>query len=174
MQERAEQFGTTVDRDKWRLVGPMHLAETREQARRDVEYGLSEFASYFEHILPFGPVGPAGTTAEILDYIDGNGFAIVGTPDDAIAKIESLVEQSGGFGAFLNMAHEWANPAATTHSYELMAQYVLPHFQGQLERPKASYDWVVGEGTKFVDAASGAIGKAMADHEAERAARGTS
>ena len=28
MEERAETFGTTVDRAKWRLVGLMHIAET--------------------------------------------------------------------------------------------------------------------------------------------------
>ena len=32
MEERAAQFGATVDRRAWRLVGPMHLSETREQA----------------------------------------------------------------------------------------------------------------------------------------------
>src|SRR5438067_10984631 len=36
MEERAAEFGTTVDRAKWRLVGPMHIAATEEQARRDV------------------------------------------------------------------------------------------------------------------------------------------
>ena len=32
MEERAETFGTTVDRAKWRLVGLVHCAETEEQA----------------------------------------------------------------------------------------------------------------------------------------------
>src|SRR3977135_113765 len=36
MEERAAQFGTIADRNKWRLVGPMHLAESKEQAIRDV------------------------------------------------------------------------------------------------------------------------------------------
>ena len=38
MQERAAHYGSTVDRRDWRLVGLMHIAETREQAYRDVEY----------------------------------------------------------------------------------------------------------------------------------------
>lgn len=171
MEERAAEFGTVADRDRWRLVGPMHLAETREQARADVAFGLESFAEYFSHILPFSPVGPPGDLEQILDYIDEQGFAIVGTPDDAVEKIESLVEQSGGFGAFLNMAHEWADPEATRHSYELMARSVMPHFQGQLERPQASSDWVLGADGRFVDAATEAIGKAITDHEAERRTR---
>ena len=42
MEERAAEFGTVADRGKWRLVGPMHLAESREQAIRDVRHGLRE------------------------------------------------------------------------------------------------------------------------------------
>ena len=30
----------------------------------------------------------------------------------------------------LLLAHEWANPQATKRSYELIAQHVMPHFQG--------------------------------------------
>lgn len=33
----------------------------------------------------------------------------------------------------LLLGHEWANPAATKRSYELIAQHVFPHFQGQAE-----------------------------------------
>ena len=61
------------------------------------------------------------------------GFSVIGTPDDAIAKIQELVEASnGGFGAFLPMDDDWAPPAAKLHSYELFAQHVIPHFTGQL------------------------------------------
>ena len=35
-EERAAEFGTSVDRRNWRLVGPMHIAETKEQAYADV------------------------------------------------------------------------------------------------------------------------------------------
>jgi limonene 1,2-monooxygenase len=97
---------------------------------------------------------------------------VIGTPEDAIAKIEELIEASdGGFGAFLLFDHDWAPPAAKLHSYELFAQYVIPHFTGQLTGPVASRDWVVGSGTEFVDRASHAIGKAIADHAAEHAAK---
>ena len=33
--------------------------------------------------------------------------------------------------AFLLLAHEWANPEATRRSFELVAQHVMPEFQGQ-------------------------------------------
>lgn len=172
MEQRAAEFGQVADRAKWRLVGPMHLATTKEQARRDVEFGIVEFSRYFRHVLPTSPVGEGDDVATIIEHCDSNGFAIIGTPDDAVRQIERLVEQSGGFGTFLLFGHEWADPEATRRSYELFARYVMPHFQGQLEPVQASYDWIVGSGGRFVTAASNAIGKAVEDHAKEQAEKG--
>ena len=49
MEERAAKFGTTADRNQWRLVGMMHIAETKEQAYRDVEYGINSGLTTFIH-----------------------------------------------------------------------------------------------------------------------------
>ena len=57
MEERAAEFNTTVDRNKWRLVGPMHIADTKEQAVADVAFGLEEWVDYFQRVaaLPLAP-----------------------------------------------------------------------------------------------------------------------
>ena len=57
MEQRAAEFGTTVDRTRWRLVGPMHIADTREQAMADVAFGLAEWVDYFQRVaaLPLAP-----------------------------------------------------------------------------------------------------------------------
>jgi limonene 1,2-monooxygenase len=165
--EVAQQHGNTADRKTWRLVGPMHLAETKEQARKDVEYGIVPFSKYFTHVLPAGPT--RGETAEeIINNVDEDGFAVIGTPEDAIAKLESLVDESGGFGTFLLFGHDWASPQATRRSFELFAQYVMPHFTGQLDAPAASCEWVTGSGGEFVNRAANAIMKAIADHAAQQ------
>ena len=68
-----------------------------------------------------------------LDYILTLGVpvSVIGTPDMAIAQIERLMKQSnGGFGAYLMLAHNWADPTATRKSYELIARHVMPQFQG--------------------------------------------
>ncbi len=165
--EVAAEHGNVADRDAWRLVGPMHLARTKEQARAEVAYGILEFSRYFTHVLPAGPVR-GDTPEEIIANIDEDGFAIIGTPDDAIAKIQSLVDESGGFGTFLLFGHDWATPRATVESLELFAQYVMPHFQGQLAAPAASCDWVTGSGGEFVNRAANAIMKAIGDYAEER------
>ena len=53
-----------------------------------------------------------------------------GAPTEAIAQSERLEQQSGGFGAFLQMAHNWADWEQTKRSYELFARHVAPRFQG--------------------------------------------
>ncbi|MEX2481163.1 MAG: LLM class flavin-dependent oxidoreductase [Gammaproteobacteria bacterium] len=133
MEQRAAQFGTVANRAKWRLVGMMHCAETREQARRDVEYGIASWFRYFQTVAGLPHVNPTGNEVhEMIDYIGESGMGVIGTPDDCKEQIERLMAQSnGGFGTFLMLAHEWANTEATRRSYELIAKYVMPVFQGQ-------------------------------------------
>ena len=132
MEERAATFGTTVDREKWRLVGLMHIAETREQAYRDVEHGIEQWFSYFQKVAAFPQMAVDGSDVRgMIDFINEAGVGAIGTVEDAKAQVQRLVDQSGGFGAMLLLAHEWANPAATRRSFELIAQHVMPEFQGQ-------------------------------------------
>jgi len=172
VEERAAEFGRTVDRRSWRLVGPMHLAETEAQARADVEFGLAEWVDYFRRVaaLPLAP--PTDDPAELVDAINGSGLAVIGTPEMAIAQIERLVKQSdGGFGTYLFMAHEWADRPQTLRSYELFARYVAPHFQGQIDSLTRSRDWAADNRETFIGGAIAAVGKAITDHHAEREAR---
>jgi limonene 1,2-monooxygenase len=170
MEERSAQFGTSVDRGKWRLVGPMHLAETEEQARKDVAFGLARWVDYFERVAAL-PLAPSTLDPDkMVDALMEIGFAVVGTPEMAVAQIERLIDQSGGFGTYLLMAHEWADREATLHSYELFAREVMPRFQGSLGALEASRDWAAENRPEFIGAVGGAIMQAITDHNAEREA----
>jgi len=171
MEERAAEFGTTVDRAKWRLVGPMHIAETKEQAVADVAFGLAQWVDYFQRVaaLPLAP-----NTADfdtLVDALIGSGFAVIGTVDDAIAQIDRLRAQSGGFGTFLLMGHEWADTAATRRSYELFARYVAPQFQDASRTLTESRDWAAENRPEFIGAAGNAVLSAIAQHHDEKAAK---
>ncbi len=135
VEERAAAFGTSVSRDAWRLVGLMHVAETREQAYRDVEHGIESWFRYFQKVAAFPQMAvEGGDVKEMIDFINEAGIGAIGTVEDAAAQVQRLWDQSnGGFGAMLLLAHEWANPEATRRSYELIAQHVLPRFQGQAQ-----------------------------------------
>jgi limonene 1,2-monooxygenase len=168
MEERATEFGTTVDRARWRLVGPMHIADTKEQAYEDVQFGLPQWVDYFQRVAAL-PLGPDTTdVAEMADAMNASGFAVIGTVEDAIAQIQRLADQSGGFGTFLNMAHEWADRSATWRSYELMSRYVFPHFQGSAASTTASRDWAAENRPEFINAATSAIMTAVQSHHQEK------
>lgn len=133
IEEEAKHHKQKVDRSKWRLVGLCHIAETAEQARRDVEYGIEHWFNYFQEIAAFPQMSMPGQNAkEMIDFINDSGFGAIGTPEMCKAQIDRLWTQSnGGFGAYLMLAHNWANFEATKKSYELIAREVFPHFQGQ-------------------------------------------
>jgi limonene 1,2-monooxygenase len=132
MEAEAKVNATIVDRDKWRLVGLCHIAETKEQAYRDMEYGMAHWFDYFQAVAAFPQMAvPGENLEEMITFVNDSGFGAIGTPDMAVAQIERLMEQSnGGFGAYLLLAHNWADPAATRRSYDLIAREVMPHFQG--------------------------------------------
>lgn len=132
MEAQAEAYGTTVDRAKWRLTSLMHIAETKEQAYQDVAYGIEEWFRYFQHVAAFPQMAVAGNDAkEMIDFVNDNGLGVIGTADEAVAHVEKVVEQSGGFGSLLLIGHDWANPEASIRSLELIAQNVIPRFTGQ-------------------------------------------
>ncbi|WP_135451795.1 LLM class flavin-dependent oxidoreductase [Mycobacterium sp. DL99] len=132
--ERAAAFGTTIDRRNWSLVGPFHVAETDAQARAEVRYGIEAWFNYFQKIAAFPQMTmPGGHIDEMIDMINDRGAGVIGTPERARAQVQRLWDQSGGFGSMLQMAADWANPAATRRSAELFAEEVMPHFQGQAQ-----------------------------------------
>jgi limonene 1,2-monooxygenase len=173
MDERAAEFGTTVDRSNWRLVGPMHIADTKEQAIADVAFGLEQWVDYFQRVAAL-PIAPDTTNFDsLVDALIASGFAVIGTVEDAIAQIERLRIQSGGFGTFLLMGHEWADTAATRHSYELFARYVAPEFQDSSRTLTASRDWAAENRPEFIGAAGNAVMSAIQKHQEEKAAKTT-
>jgi len=173
MEQRSAEFGNPADRRTWRLVSQVHVAETREQAYRDVAYGLDDYFEYFRKVAAL-PIVPEGGPDDLADQVNSMGAGVVGSPEDCIEMIEGLIAQSnGGFGHFLIQAHEWADQAATHKSYELLAQKVLPHFQGSSRRPAESKAWVSENRPTFMGAAGAAIMSAIAQHGEEQAAKDT-
>jgi len=167
-EEQAAEHGQVMDRNAWRLVGPMHIAETREQAMEDIRFGLEKWIFYFREIanLPIVPEGDDPVKAMV-----DTGLAVIGTPDDAATRIQQLVDQSeGGFGAFLLMAHNWANWDATKKSYELMARYVFPKFQNLQDNREASMAWVKQNKAAFTTEVRGAVGARIVQHMMEKGA----
>ena len=171
MEQRAAQFGTVADRAKWRLVGMLHCAETREQARKDVAYGIASWFRYFQSIAGLPHMNPEGDEVhEMIDYVMDSGMGVIGTPDDCKAQIDKLWSQSnGGFGSYLMLAHEWANTQATRRSYELIAKYVMPEFQGQAQATRNAVAHARKLREKLKSEQQAALDAMSAKHAAEMA-----
>ena len=175
-EQLAEEHGQTVDRRNWRLVVPMHLAETREQAYADMQHGLLKFIRYFER-LGGEELKAIQTVEAAIELWTERGLsllgrAVIGTPDDAIERIEALRAQSGGFGTILLLAHDTADRRSRLNSYELFAQYVMPALNRSNQGRRESLDWFARNSATVVGNLRTAIGKTIETHEKERAARG--
>lgn len=169
-EELAAERGGRMDRRDLRCVGPMHLARTREEARAHVRFGLEKWQSYFYALNPVAGGRPQ-TGTDPVDAMVESGVAVIGTPDDAIAQIERLQKQTGGFGTYLFMAHNWAPFEPTLQSYELFANYVKPHFNGSNVARAASLDSTNARAAELMGKAGLGIRAMFEKHAAEQAAK---
>ena len=162
--DEAKAHGRDADRASWRLVGPVHIAETRERARANVRFGIQEWLHYFAYVghLPLDATGEGDVDSDIDALIESQ-IATIGTPDDLIAQIERLERQSGGFGVFLDMAHNWADFAETRRSYELIARYVMPRFDGRAGRQEEAYRRAMEKKPELAERRQAGIDKAIRD-----------
>jgi len=170
VEEEAEKHGQTVTRSAWRMMGPVHIARTEAEARENVKHGLERVFGYLGHIIPL-PTLTATTFDETVDQINAMGGGVIGTPQMAVDTIGKLVEESGGFGSYLLQGAELANRERTLESFQLFAEEVAPHFQGQIEPLRQSNEWLRKSPsatpgmTRWVSETSEAIKKEISDYD---------
>jgi limonene 1,2-monooxygenase len=98
------------------------------------------------------------------------GLAVIGAPEDAARRIRQLSDESGGFGAFLFMDHNWAPWERKKRSYELVARYVFPEFQQLNLNREASMAWVGANKAEFTTEVRNAVGARIVQHMMEKGA----
>ena len=164
-EEAAAENGKTIDRANWKVVVPIHLADSKKEAVADVTEGYKrqayvgdrKDASRGQPIIPF-----AGGAPSVEEAIERGGV-IVGTPDEAIEAVKSIEERAGGIGGLLGLAHEWTSTEKTNRSYELFARHVAPRFQGQIATIEANRDWIEEKQAEVFSGVGPAYIKAFAD-----------
>jgi limonene 1,2-monooxygenase len=137
-EDSAAAAGAHVDRRNWRLVIPVHIAETRKEAIDQTREGGARHMLEYVEATTGRPCPVPGPPERIVEQMAELGAWVVGTPDDLIATVTRLREMSGGFGTVLVWGHEWAPFDAVKRSHELIARYVMPHFNGALDGLTAS------------------------------------
>ncbi len=160
-EESAAENGNTMSREDLRVVVNFHLAESREEALKQMEFGVTPWIEYLGALNPkaYAEVQEKAGS-DIGKFVDSRG-ALAGTPDDAVEFLEALWEKTGGFGCLLMTGTNWMPFEATKRSYELMARYVMPKFRGTNQRRQASLEWVHSKREEFSGMNAAAVEKAL-------------
>src|SRR5712675_504146 len=168
----AQKHGTSVDRKEWRVLLSWHIAETREKAIAEARHGLMRHHN--EYVV--GTLQRPGATAfkDPDEAIEKTAFApsaaaTIGTPDDLVAKIKSVLEVSGGFGTIVGFVHDWANPENTFRSWDLVARYVVPQINGYLASLRKSQKFVIDNRGVFERSREAVMAKIMENESAAAA-----
>jgi len=167
-EESAVEHGQTVKREEWRLVLPVHLAESRKEALEQARLGAGRYLREYSEGTNGRKAMVDGPIEKVIDGMVDLGAWIVGTPDDCIEGIKRLEERSGGYGGFLVQAIDWAPREAILHSYELLARYVMPQFQGTVLSTAASNQWAYEHREVLMAGRTRAIDKAKQVYAARR------
>jgi limonene 1,2-monooxygenase len=138
LEESAAAAGRVPDRAAWRLVIPVHIAETRREALDQVRAGGARHLLEYVEGITGRPCPVPGPPEMVVEQMADLGAWVVGTPDDLLAVVEGLREATGGFGTLLLWGHEWAPFEDVRRSHELIARHVMPRLQGQLDGIEAS------------------------------------
>jgi limonene 1,2-monooxygenase len=171
-EDAAKKHGTKVDRANWRVLLTWHLAETREQARREAGAGLMRWHNEYN----VGTLQRPGLTAfaspdEAVDktaFVDG-AASVIGTPDDLVKMIKNVMQVSGGVGAVIGFVHDWANPENTRRSWDLVARYVVPEINGYIDGLRKSQKFVIENRAIFERAGQAVMAKIMENDKAAAA-----
>jgi limonene 1,2-monooxygenase len=146
LEQSAESAGRDPKeaRKNWRIVREVYVAESKEEAIKDIRAGAEQTYDYLKG------VGLGDLMKTDLNMSDGdvtiewmieNVPWIIGSPEDCIKQIKALYEEVGGFGGLLFTEHDWVPSYKWERSVELFAREVMPAFQDN----NGPRDWVLDQ-----------------------------
>jgi alkanesulfonate monooxygenase SsuD/methylene tetrahydromethanopterin reductase-like flavin-dependent oxidoreductase (luciferase family) len=134
----AAKSGRTADRNDWRLVREVFVADTDEEAMR-LSVGANMGRMMREYFLPllaqFGffeylKADPTDPDSDVTPEYCAQHNWIIGSPKTVIEKIEKIYDEVGGFGQLLVFGFDYVDkPQAWRHSLELLSREVMPKLQ---------------------------------------------
>jgi limonene 1,2-monooxygenase len=171
-EDSARKHGNTVSRGDWRVLLSWHIAETREQARREAGEGLMRWNNEYVFETLKRPGSKLFRSPD--EAVDETAFvpgaaSVIGTPDDLVKAIRALIPITGGFGTVIGFVHDWANRENTRRSWDLVARYVIPELNGLLDHYRESREFVIGNRGVFEQAGKAVLDKILAHEGATKA-----
>ena len=175
-EDAAKKHGNTVNRKDWRVLLSWHIAETREEARKQAGEGLMRWNNEYIHETLKRPGSQHFTSPD--QAVDATAFsemssAVIGTPDDLVKQIRSLIELTGGFGTVVGFVHDWANRENTLRSWDLVGRHVIPEINGLLREYRESRQFVIENREVFERAGQAVMAKIMSHEGASEALKVT-
>jgi alkanesulfonate monooxygenase SsuD/methylene tetrahydromethanopterin reductase-like flavin-dependent oxidoreductase (luciferase family) len=141
--EVSEEHGRVPNRANWRVIRDVFVAETDEEARRQVVEGAAG-RSWESHVLPafksvrargfakpyaLGEliIDPGMDIEELTVEWLADNFWLVGSPDTVAEKVTKLNDELGGIGCILTLAFDYSDdPEPYRRNIELLASEVMP------------------------------------------------
>ncbi|WP_160100889.1 LLM class flavin-dependent oxidoreductase [Rhodococcus sp. T7] len=132
-EKAANEAGITVDRDNFRVVRDIIVADTDAEARKlAVEGGIGK--AWMEYLVPvykqFGLLQAMLPDMDMADVtIDDivEKVWIVGSPDTVAEKLNSVCEATGGWGTTLVYGHDYLDDVKPwNYSLQLLTEEVAP------------------------------------------------
>ena len=174
-EDAAKKHGTKVDRANWRVLLTWHIAETREQARREAGAGLMRWHNEYN----VGTLQRPGLTAfaspdEAVDktaFVDG-AASTIGTPDDLVKTIKNVMQVSGGVGTIdrlrARLGQSGKYPPKLGHGGALC----VPEINGYIDGLRKSQKFVIENRAIFERAGQAVMAKIMENEKAAEALEG--
>jgi limonene 1,2-monooxygenase len=125
LRSSAIAAGREAARDQIVLSYVLHLAETTEAAVEGFKQGAVREHYEFQVGVNGQPEPEEGADEWYQGYAKRN---IIGSPQDALRRIQAVEEESGGIGGIIFMTREWAGVEANRESWRLFAEQVAPEF----------------------------------------------
>jgi len=139
VEEGARRTGRTADRNEWRMVREVFVAQTDAEAwklsvegpmgRMMGEYFLPLLSNFgFLEFLKHDPDVPDSDVT--VEYCARHNW-LIGSPSTVQEKIEAVYDDVGGFGMLLVFCFDYsANPEAWHESLGLLAKEIAPKLKG--------------------------------------------
>jgi alkanesulfonate monooxygenase SsuD/methylene tetrahydromethanopterin reductase-like flavin-dependent oxidoreductase (luciferase family) len=145
VKKAAESNGRVADRNKWRHIREIYVADTTEEAEKAMLNGFAAqfWNSYFKIIVErlkiedlFRRTGDPSDLTVDAKYLVNKGAWFVGDPDKVVEQIIEEYEISGGFGVLLQMGFDYSDPGEREgwmRSMKLLSTEVMPRVNARLK-----------------------------------------
>lgn len=134
-EQGCKNVGREARRSDWRLAKSVFVADDAATARRYAKGEDSPYRFYYRNLMRkligngrpelFKRDRAMPDSAITLDYVV-DSLVICGTVESVVEQLLEFRATVGDFGTLLYAGHDWADPALSRRSMELMAKEVMP------------------------------------------------